>query len=303
MPYLRRKLPPLYKYLDVEGAKLTLKNRNFKHAKPSTFNDTEDLTVGGIFPEELSVAPKIIEDGFTNVLLKNLNVQSTSPNLKTRRQVGQLQAIFKASPSIAGRLKDAKAKGLAKKVFNLEKMQRRSVEHVNAINQHMQDFRILCVSTTRDSERMWTRYAQNHQGVVLRIVPNAEKDSKYQLFRPVIYRQKRPPFYESGLDFLEGSLFGDQEARIKAALETIIYSKTLDWEYESEYRLAIPVSPGEDWSLMPYHPEELTELYLGANATMDFKAEIIELAKAVNSQIRIFQMSHTEEGKLIIEAV
>lgn len=35
--------PPLYKYLDLQGAKLTLGNRTFKHSKPSDFNDTEDL--------------------------------------------------------------------------------------------------------------------------------------------------------------------------------------------------------------------------------------------------------------------
>ena len=45
-------LPPLYKYLDVSGAKLTLGNRTFKHAKPSDFNDTEDLTIKSIFTED-----------------------------------------------------------------------------------------------------------------------------------------------------------------------------------------------------------------------------------------------------------
>jgi hypothetical protein len=44
-------LPPLYKYLSVEGAKKTLGTNTFRHAKPSSFNDTEDLTVSSIFPE------------------------------------------------------------------------------------------------------------------------------------------------------------------------------------------------------------------------------------------------------------
>ena len=49
-------LPPLYKYLDVQGAKLTLGNAIFKHAKPSDFNDIEDLTIQSIFPEETEAA-------------------------------------------------------------------------------------------------------------------------------------------------------------------------------------------------------------------------------------------------------
>ena len=93
---------------------------------------------------------------------------------------------------------------------------------------------------------------------------------------------------DSAVSFTEASLFGNQEARIKAAMETIIYSKTLEWEYESEYRLAIPVLPGDyDWTLMPYHPEEITELYFGAEARADFKSNIIGLAKATNPQISV----------------
>jgi hypothetical protein len=45
-------LPPLYKYLDFQGAQLTLGNRTFKHAKPSDFNDTEDLTIQSTFQKK-----------------------------------------------------------------------------------------------------------------------------------------------------------------------------------------------------------------------------------------------------------
>jgi hypothetical protein len=297
-------LPPLYKYLDVQGANLTLTNRNFKHAKPSTFNDTEDLTIRSIFPEDDAEALKQIEDGFTDVMMRHLNDPPTCLNIDMRKKVELLQAIFKANPDTAKRIKEAKAKSSAPEIFNVEKMKQRNAAYVDEINQHMQRFRILCVSTLNDSERMWSRYGQEHQGIVVRILPNIEKDSKYQLFRPVVYCEKRPPLYESALSFQEGGLFGNQEARIKAAMETIIYSKTLDWKYESEYRLAIPVIPSEDdWTVMPYHPEEITELYFGAKATADFKTDIIGLAKTINPQISFYQMSHDACGNLAARAV
>jgi hypothetical protein len=221
-----------------------------------------------------------------------------------RKKVELLQAIFEANPNAAKRIKETKAKSATPELFNVEQMKQRNAAYVDEINQHMQSFRILCMSTLNDSERMWSRYGQEHQGIVLRVLPNIEKDSKYQLFRPVVYREKRPPLYESALSFQEGSLFGDQEARIKAAMETIIYSKTLDWEYESEYRLAIPVMPGDDdWTVMPYHPEEITELYFGAKAMADFKSKMIALAKAINPQISIYQMSHDPCGNLAARAV
>lgn len=297
-------MPPLYKYLDVSGAKLTLSNRNFKHAKPSTFNDTEDLTISSIFPEDLPVALKQIEASFTDILVNYLNDPPTCFSVATRKKVAILQNIFKANPQAAKLINEVKAKGVLPEIFDIGQIKQRNAVYLDEINQHMRSFRILCVSTLRDSERMWSRYAQDHQGIVLRILPNVEKDSKYQLFRPVVYRAKRPPLYESALSFLEGDLFGDQEARINSSMQAIIYSKTLEWEYESEYRLAIPVLPGEDdWSLMPYHPEELAELYLGVNALPAFKTEIVRLAKGVNSQIGIYQMSRDANGKLSVRAV
>ena len=46
-------LPPLYKYLDVRGAKLTLGDKYFRFAKPYEFQDKTDMTAEGLFREEL----------------------------------------------------------------------------------------------------------------------------------------------------------------------------------------------------------------------------------------------------------
>jgi hypothetical protein len=159
----------------------------------------------------------------------------------------------------------------------------------------------LCATTRKDSERMWTGYAQNHQGIVLRIQPNVAKDSKFQLFRPVQYRASRPPLYDDTLGFLEGSLFGDQLAKIREIMDKIVYWKTLEWEYEREYRLAIPVREGEDWNTLAYHPEEITELYLGLVMSKENRDEIIGKAKAVNPNIAIFQTSRSANQTLTFQ--
>jgi hypothetical protein len=294
--------PPFYKYLDIQGAKLTLGNRAFKHAKPSDFNDTEDLTIRSIFPEDDQAALKQMENGFTDVLLKHLNDPPTCLNPELRKKVSLLQEIFKKNPDAANLVKEAKAKGDRPEIFDLDQVKKRNSGFVDEINQFMQGWRVLCVSERKDSERMWARYAENHQGIVLRIVPNLGKDSKYQLFGRVEYRATRPSLYESALSFQEGSLFGDQERRIRTAMEKIIYSKTLEWDYEKEYRLAIPVRPGENWNTLAYHPEEISELYLGANATTELKAEIVGLAQALNPQISIFQMFRDANGKLVFRS-
>ena len=93
-------LPPLYKYLDVSGAKLTLGNKKFKHARPSDFNDVEDLTIQSIFPEDTEEALKKIAGGFTDVILRHLDEEPTwsSP---MKEKVRAIQQIYRANPGAA----------------------------------------------------------------------------------------------------------------------------------------------------------------------------------------------------------
>jgi hypothetical protein len=293
--------PPLYKYLDVQGARLTLGNRNFRHAAPSSFNDLEELTVRSIFPEDDETALRELESGFTDVIMAHLDDPPTCLNAGLRAKVALLQAIFKANPGAARLIKEAEAKGEAPEVFDLKRMKARSAAFVDEINRHLQGHRILCVSECHDSGEMWKRYAENHQGVVLRITPNVAKDSKYQLFSPVAYCEKRPSLFESVLEFQEGSLFGDQLERVKQILHRIIHTKTLAWSYEREYRLSLPLREGEDWNTMPYHPEEISELYLGADQSGALKAEIVKLAQAVNPAVAIFDAAQGEDGELTFQ--
>src|SRR5690348_14693477 len=120
--------PGLYKYLDVEGARLTLGNRCFKHAKPSTFNDVEDLTIRGLFPEDDETALATMENNFTDILVKHLDDVPSCLNEKMRQQIAILQAAFKANSKAAAIIKEAK-KDLPS-VFNLEHMKQRHMDFV-----------------------------------------------------------------------------------------------------------------------------------------------------------------------------
>jgi hypothetical protein len=167
------------------------------------------------------------------------------------------------------------------------------------INEFMQGYRVLCVTTHQASEAMWSGYAENHKGIVLRIEASAAKDSKFQLLHPVTYREKRPSLYEDAVGFLKSSVFADQETLKREIIDKIVYAKTLKWEYEGEYRLAIPLGPDEEpWETLKYHPEEITELYLGLAMENADKADIVAKAKGLNPDIVVFQMKRGTDGKL-----
>lgn len=296
-------LPPLFKYLDVRGATLTLGNGTFKHAKPSDFNDIEDLTIQSIFPEETEVALKKLSNGIVDVILQNISNQPTC-NSPLREKVALIQHVFRTSPNAIEVVKAELGKEGREPIFDVEYMRERSKAFIKEINEFMQNYRILCVSTLNDSDKMWFNYADNHRGIVLRIVQNVEKDSKFQLFRQVEYCVTRPPLYDDTLNFIADSLFGDHEARRRAILDKIIYTKTLPWKHESEYRLAIPLRIGEPpWNVLPFHAEEITELYLGLWITEDDKDEIVSKARARNPDIAIFQMCRDANAKLAFDRI
>jgi len=290
-------LPPLYKYLDVSGAKLTLGNRTFKHARPSGFNDVEDLTIQSIFPEDTEETLKKITGGFTDVILRHLDEEPTCSS-PIKEKIRAIQQVYRANPGAADLVR-AELMNPYKPIYDAEYLRDEAQAHVAEINDFMQGYRVLCVSIHKDSERMWTEYAEKHKGVSLRIQPNIAKDSKFQLFRPVIYREERPPLYEDTLEFSAGALFGDHEARIKEAVERIIYTKTLDWQHEGEYRLAIPnLEDEEPWNTLPYYPEEITELYLGLEMEKSDVEDIVGKARDINLDIAIYRANRNGGGKL-----
>lgn len=82
-------------------------------------------------------------------------------------------------------------------------------------------------------------------------------------------------------------------------LDKIIYAKTLEWEHECEYRLAIPMRQDEEpWNTRSYHSEELTELYLGLAMNKADADEIVGLALGVNPKIMIFVAKRDANGMI-----
>jgi Protein of unknown function (DUF2971) len=296
-------LPPLYKYLDIRGAKLTLGNGTFKHSKPSDFNDIEDLTIQNVFPEEIEAALTKLSNGFTDIILEHLDDQPTCSS-PMREKIAVIQHVYRTNPKAPEIVKAGLSEEGANPIYDVEYMRERSKAFIREINNFMQDYRVLCVTTHIESEQMWSNYAENHAGIVLRIEPNVAKDSKFQLFRPVVYCEKRPSLHDDALDFIARSLFGDQEAWRREILDKIVYTKTLQWQHEAEYRLAIPISKSErPWNVLKYHPEEITELYLGLAMTKENKEDIVSRAKVLNTKIAIFQMDRDANRKLTFNRI
>ena len=87
-------------------------------------------------------------------------------------------------------------------------------------------------------------------------------------------------------------------------MDRIIYSKTVKWEPESEYRLVIHLGQDEpELQTLRYHPEEVTELYLGSAMKQQDRADILATAKALNPNIKVFQAKRNAKGVIAFDSV
>lgn len=291
-------LPPLYKYLDINGARLTLKNQTFKHSRPSDFSDKEDMTVISAFSDDINTACIKIQYSMIDCLAKNLDKEPTCKG-QFQDDVRKLQALCR-QPNGLQILKNILQEEATESLFDIRHLTEFASKFIDGINEFMQKFRVFCICELVDSTAMWEEYAENHQGIALRVHPNIDKDSKFTQLRKVEYRPQRPALYDDIPSFLENALFGNEVETAKIIMDKIIYTKTLKYEHEKEYRLAIPILDGKPvWNTQKYHSDEISEIYLGARVTEEFKKEIIGLAQNVNPNIKIFHGHFDISGRVV----
>lgn len=287
-------LPPLYKYFDARGAKLTLGNGRFRHAKPSDFNDIEDFTIRSLFSEPLEEAGRISQN-FHEILYENRHREIRADNA-TLRKAAVIQHAFRVILDAIRVLREELV-NVDEVALELDRMSAFAQAQVDDLNRQLQGYRALYVTTEFNSKYMWDNYAAKNTGAMVRISPLYEKDSKFKLFKPVKYSERHPSLYDHADQFVFDALFGDRENTMSEILDRAIYSKTNEWKFESEYRLAIPIFEHEEaWDTLPFHPEEVDQLYLGHAMTAADAEEIIAKAIRLNPAIEIYRPNANGNG-------
>ena len=151
---------------------------------------------------------------------------------------------------------------------------------------------------------MWSHYADNHKGVCVELnMAHAVIDLGNKTYGNIIHNL--------GLDVHYKDLIGkpDYFKDNINYLEYQITTKGKDWEYEQEWRLyiidpspmymSLPFKPkrGEtyDWKITRVYPflggECFEAIHLGAMMSDEEKQSVIRLARKLNKDIKIYQMT------------
>lgn len=147
-----------------------------------------------------------------------------------------------------------------------------------ADNQRREQFKnygIICLSEKPESTCLWSHYTNKHTGIALGFDLKTDGDSIFK----IKYLKERPT-----LDISKDLI----DSKTKEQIIECLITKSVDWTYEAEYRVILPLSHvsiskkklGEiEVSFIPM-PPQLKEVILGCNSPESVEVEIRNIIKS-----------------------
>lgn len=133
---------------------------------------------------------------------------------------------------------------------------------------------VLCLSDVSDSLLMWSHYAEQHTGAVLKFDTHSEKAGYFTTARPVIYEEELPGCEQPctlvrrylGLPVDTDNWMSRQ-----------FFTKSVEWAYEKEWRVMANAEIRAQGEFIPFHPEALAAIYLGCRMTTTNIRNVLDL--------------------------
>jgi hypothetical protein len=284
-----------FKYYTAESAKATLRNTERKWSTPLLFNDPFDNQFDLRFEEPTEELAKANLDHFLRVLtskepFKPNQFGPQTPSMELLRQIHAANPDLEYSSEDWAYLLEGEFEGM-------QRVAAIAPETSAEIRRVMADTSILCLSETHNNLLMWSHYAQNHTGAVVKFLALPEVNSPLIVAQPVRYSVHMPRLrFASLLDFYE--------ARVNV-LETITLCKSKVWSYEKEWRIVATLrDKAQRYEILPYAPEEVGAVYLGCKMAAEDRNELIDITRRYCPKATIFQAEkHTSEFALRFEEI
>jgi len=272
-----------FKYMSASTATIVLRNRTLRWSSPVLFNDPFDV------PRELSFG--VTPEQIVNALADRFSSLIEDPPEDTSVFQPKVRLILEAvKRGIAPELK----KELLAGVREVAAAQHPTSHSLEALRQlwrsWLPDHRILCLTESPAHVAMWYHYADRYHGAVLEFRCIDEIDSAWLAAQPVAYPVEKPFFYTA-----EGwaqILNMPHEVAVRTIIHTATYTKSPDWSYEAEWRVASFKRPTDtgDYTDYKFDLRELGAVYLGPMISSSDRQTLLDAARAF-PQVKIRNVS------------
>ena len=178
-------------------------------------------------------------------------------------------------------------------------------DNVNQLlHQQLRMTRVLCVSEHNDNIIMWSHYADEHKGVVMRLQCIDELDNNLLIARKMQY-QKAFSVIATLDDFVKFNT-GEKSTNWDKVLTDIAYVKHEDWRYEHEWRVSTSEpTPNENlYNDYSENPRVFGAVYFGCRISDKDKDEIVDMLNGHYGHVEILQArKRTQEFGLHFERI
>ncbi|MDP9050876.1 MAG: DUF2971 domain-containing protein [Acidobacteriota bacterium] len=178
-----------------------------------------------------------------------------------------------------------------------------SLEAVRAMwRSWLPQFRILCLTESPVHVAMWYHYAQRYTGAVLEFACRDELDSAWLAARPVTYPAAKPEVYDA--EGWASLLTMPQKSALETLFRVSTYTKSPDWNYEKEWRVAtfMRLSDCGEFTDYGFDARELSAIYLGPLISSDDKA-VLSTVQTEYPRVRVFEVSIGMSREFLLKEV
>jgi hypothetical protein len=147
--------------------------------------------------------------------------------------------------------------------------------------------RIVCFSAKPNSIRMWSYYAQAHEGIC---VGYDTTKRPFWVAQKVKYQNPETPF----------DVIAAHESDPTEIAANITFRKSCEWEFEEEYRVASNLG---DIKLIPFQASAIKEIRFGARIKMEFKEKVMEAISHLPHCPTLIQMGCDFDRFVLTETV
>ena len=280
-----------FKFASFEVGRLVIEGKSFQWSSPLKFNDPFDTQTGFSLDINANQFAKMITDSAIRMIY--------SDNQYVNSEVSKFTKLLLLMRGSRHRFQ---REDLYEKMYvsSLEMAQilTSSLEDFNTqILQHLQDYRIFCISEEVDNVVMWSHYAEKHQGVAFQLGCIDELDNVLLAAKKINYADDFIAF-PSAEDYAN-HLTGEKPIDMLKLVDKLAYIKHTDWKYEKEWRVRIPTmnkfSNSGD-SLHVENPQIFEAMYLGCNMNNENVLNIIALAREKLPNMKIYRALRSKKS-------
>lgn len=282
--------PVLYKYLGFEGAVASIGSMTLRWSSVLGFNDPfEESLSASDFGERIAPA---VHDEFVRAVRAEVPMlvvrrSATAPDrieawrARWRQDAGSWDSIETEITEAVGRL-------IAGHPPNQREFERKRLE-IRRMG------RVLCLSEERENLLMWAHYADAHRGAVIELNV-AQHPEYFDGLGKVEYSEEMAPMWDETVvsNHLLGRLSNEEwERHVRDIERRSALTKSLEWEYEQEWRCFSAESP-DDPRLrtdIPLNRNAISAVYLGCRVPADDQRRFAAWVRELLPHARICQMS------------